>query len=158
MPQQNVVLKVVTREDVVRINEWLADSEISESWFGRYAYGNPAHLGYHPEEMAKASDEEWKRVFDNPEHRIESVYTVDGELLWKKEFGLLDSGYFRMPKAQWGWASSPVIHDGRVYVQADAQKGSFVAAFDVDDVNLKRSRLRLGRRDTDGKGHNKHSY
>jgi outer membrane protein assembly factor BamB len=59
------------------------------------------------------------------------VYTVDGELLWKKEFGLLDSGYFRMPKAQWGWASSPVIHDGRVYVQADAQKGSFVAAFDV---------------------------
>ena len=79
MPQQNVVLKVVTREDVVRINEWLADSEISESWFGRYAYGNPAHLGYHPEEMAKASDEEWKRVFDNPEHRIESVYTVDGE-------------------------------------------------------------------------------
>ena len=79
MPQQNVVLKVVTREDVVRINEWLADSEISESWFGRYAYGNPAHLGYHPEEMAKASDEEWRRVLDNPEHRIESVYTVDGE-------------------------------------------------------------------------------
>ncbi|MCR9246915.1 MAG: PQQ-binding-like beta-propeller repeat protein [bacterium] len=59
------------------------------------------------------------------------VYTVDGELVWQKEFGMLDSGFFRVPDAQWGWASSPVIHDGRVYIQADAQKGSFVAAFDV---------------------------
>jgi len=59
------------------------------------------------------------------------VYTVDGDRLWQKDFGVLDSGFFRMPDAQWGWASSPVIHDGRVYVQADAQKGSFVAAFDV---------------------------
>lgn len=59
------------------------------------------------------------------------VYTVDGDLLWQKDFGVLDSGFFRMPDAQWGWASSPVIHDGRVYIQADAQKGSFVAAFDV---------------------------
>lgn len=59
------------------------------------------------------------------------LYTVDGDLLWKKDFGVLDSGFFRMPSAQWGWASSPVIHDGRVYVQADVQKGSFVAAFDV---------------------------
>lgn len=60
------------------------------------------------------------------------VYTVDGELLWRKSFGMLDSGFFRMPKAQWGWASSPVIHDGRVYIQADAQENSFVAAFDVE--------------------------
>lgn len=79
MPLQNVVLKPVNREDVARINQWLADDEVSESWFGRYAYGNPAHLGYHPEEMEKASDEDWQRVFDNPEHRIESVYTTEGE-------------------------------------------------------------------------------
>ena len=78
MPLQNVVLKVVNREDVSRIKEWLADDEISESWFGRYAYGDPAHLGYHPEEMDKASDDEWQRVFDNPEHRIVSVYTTEG--------------------------------------------------------------------------------
>jgi outer membrane protein assembly factor BamB len=60
------------------------------------------------------------------------VYTVGGDLVWKKDFGVLDSGFFRMPDAQWGWASSPVIYDGRVYVQADVQKGSFVAAFDVE--------------------------
>ncbi len=59
------------------------------------------------------------------------VYTVAGEKLWSKDFGVLDSCFFAMPKAQWGWASSPIIHDGRVYVQADAHEGSFVAAFDV---------------------------
>lgn len=59
------------------------------------------------------------------------AYDVTGELLWKKDFGLLDSGFFMAPDAQWGFASSPVIHNGRVIVQADVQKGSFVAAFDV---------------------------
>ena len=59
------------------------------------------------------------------------VFDADGERLWEKSFGVLDSGFFRMPSAQWGWASSPVIYDGRVYVQADHQGDSFVAAFDV---------------------------
>ena len=36
-----------------------------------------------------------------------------------------------VPDAQWGFASSPIIHNGRVILQADVQKGSFVAAFDV---------------------------
>ena len=44
---------------------------------------------------------------------------------------MLDSGFFMVPDAQWGFASSPVIHDGRVIMQADVQKGSFLAAFDV---------------------------
>ena len=59
------------------------------------------------------------------------VYTVDGQFLWKKDFGVLDSGYFRSPDAQWGWASSPVIYDGRIYVQCDVQEDSFCAAFDI---------------------------
>ena len=59
------------------------------------------------------------------------AYDMTGKLLWKKDFGRLDSGFFMVPDAQWGFASSPIIHDGRVIVQADVQKGSFVAAFDV---------------------------
>jgi outer membrane protein assembly factor BamB len=59
------------------------------------------------------------------------AYDVKGELIWKKDFGVLDSGFYMVPDAQWGFASSPVIHGGRVIVQADVQKGSFVAAFDV---------------------------
>ena len=59
------------------------------------------------------------------------AYDMNGKLLWQKEFGTLDSGFFMVPDAQWGFASSPVIHNGRVILQADVQKGSFVAAFDV---------------------------
>ena len=64
----------------------------------------------------------------------EGLYTFDrsGTLLWKKDLGILDSGFFRVREAQWGFGSSPVIHDGRVYVQADVQEGSFLAAFDVE--------------------------
>ena len=56
------------------------------------------------------------------------AYDMKGTLLWKKDFGVLDSGYFMAPEAQWGFASSPVIHDNRVIIQVDVQKGSFVAA------------------------------
>jgi outer membrane protein assembly factor BamB len=63
----------------------------------------------------------------------EGLHALDmnGRPLWKKEFGVLESGYFMFPAAQWGFASSPIIHDGRVIVQADVFKGSFVAAFDA---------------------------
>jgi outer membrane protein assembly factor BamB len=59
------------------------------------------------------------------------AYDLKGELVWKKEFGTLDSGFFMAPEAQWGFASSPIIRDGRLVIQVDVQKGSFVAAFDV---------------------------
>ena len=79
MPVQDVTLRPVTREDVARIRRWLGDEEVSESWFGRYSYGDPAHLGYHPEKMADSSQEEWDRVFSDPEHRMLSMYTEEGE-------------------------------------------------------------------------------
>lgn len=37
---------------------------------------------------------------------------LDGKQLWKKDFGILDSGFYMVPAAQWGFASSPVIHCG----------------------------------------------
>lgn len=63
----------------------------------------------------------------------EGLYCHDmgGKLLWKRDFGLLDSGYFQVPSAQWGFASSPVIAGDRVIVQCDVQKDSFVAALDL---------------------------
>lgn len=59
------------------------------------------------------------------------AYDLKGQALWKKDFGVLDSGFFMVPDAQWGFGSSPIIHDGKVIVQADVQKGSFIAAFDA---------------------------
>ena len=59
------------------------------------------------------------------------VYDLKGKLEWKKDLGVLDSGFYMVPDAQWGFASSPIIHDGVVIVQADVQKNSFLAAFDI---------------------------
>lgn len=59
------------------------------------------------------------------------AYDLRGKLLWKKDLGVLESGFFQAPSAQWGFASSPVIHGDLVIVQADVLKGSFLAAFDV---------------------------
>jgi len=59
-------------------------------------------------------------------------YDLDGKLIWKKDLGLLDSGFFMVPEAQWGFASSPVIYRDRVIVQCDVQKNSFIAALDIN--------------------------
>ena len=58
-------------------------------------------------------------------------YSMDGTLLWKKEIGVLDSGWFLDPSYQWGHSSSPIIYKSSVIVQADQSRGSFLAAFDL---------------------------
>jgi outer membrane protein assembly factor BamB len=58
-------------------------------------------------------------------------YDVCGNRLWKKDLGLLDSGYYVVPAAQWGFGSSPIIYRNKVIVQCDVQKDSFIAAFEV---------------------------
>jgi len=58
-------------------------------------------------------------------------FNTDGKMLWKKDLGPMDSGFFAVPSAQWGFASSPVIHDGKIIVLCDVQTNSFLAAFDV---------------------------
>jgi outer membrane protein assembly factor BamB len=58
-------------------------------------------------------------------------YDVNGKLQWKKDLGLLDSGWFYDPDYQWGMASSPIIYKNLVIVQCDVQKDSFIAAYDI---------------------------
>ena len=60
-------------------------------------------------------------------------FDTSGKLRWKKDLGPMDSGYFSVPTAQWGFASSPIIHDGKVVVLCDVQKDSFIAAFNLVD-------------------------
>ena len=91
MASQNIVLKPVVRDDVTRLREWLTHEEVSESWFGRYSYGDPAHLGYHPDEMETANDHDWKHVFNDPEHRILSVYTGDDEHIGEVHLAIEES-------------------------------------------------------------------
>src|SRR5579871_4998504 len=61
------------------------------------------------------------------------AYSTDGKLLWKKDVGLQNAGWFFDPDSEWGAASSPVIYKNMVILQCDRQKDSFVAAYDLKD-------------------------
>jgi len=60
-------------------------------------------------------------------------YDMNGKLVWKKDLGNLDSGWFYDPDYQWGHGSSPVIYKNLVIVQCDIQKNSFIAAYSLKD-------------------------
>ncbi len=60
-------------------------------------------------------------------------YDMDGKLVWKQDLGVLHSSAYTFPLAEWGYSASPVIHDGKVVVQVDILKGSFLAVFDAAD-------------------------
>lgn len=60
------------------------------------------------------------------------AYDTDGRLLWSRDLGPLDAAFFAAPAAQWGVASSPVVHDGVVYLQCDVLNDPFLAAFDLE--------------------------
>jgi outer membrane protein assembly factor BamB len=61
------------------------------------------------------------------------AYSTAGKLLWKKDVGLQNAGWFFDPDSEWGAASSPVIYKNMVVLQCDRQKDSFIAAFDLKD-------------------------
>jgi outer membrane protein assembly factor BamB len=60
-------------------------------------------------------------------------YGRDGTLLWKRDLGALDSGWFYDAEYQWGFGSSPILWREMVIVQCDAGKDSFLAAYDLLD-------------------------
>jgi outer membrane protein assembly factor BamB len=59
------------------------------------------------------------------------AWDYSGKELWRVNLGTLDSGWFLDPAFQWGHSSSPIIYRNSVIVQADVQKGSFIAAWDI---------------------------
>jgi outer membrane protein assembly factor BamB len=59
------------------------------------------------------------------------AYDLEGKLQWKVDLGVLNAGPYNAPDLQWGFASSPVIADGKVVVQCDVLDRGFLAAFDV---------------------------
>ena len=62
---------------------------------------------------------------------ILATYDMNGRLLWKKDLGLIDSGWFFDITHQWGHSSSPIIYQDSVIIQVDRQKDSYIAAFDL---------------------------
>lgn len=68
----------------------------------------------------------------------EGLYTYDlnGKLLWRQDLGVLDSGWFYDADYQWEHGSSPIIYKNLVIIQADLQKNSFIAAYDLKTGKL----------------------
>ena len=60
-------------------------------------------------------------------------FDLNGKLLWKKDLGVLNPGLWDDPDSSWGHASSPIIYNDLVIVQADGHKQSFIAAFNLAD-------------------------
>jgi outer membrane protein assembly factor BamB len=64
------------------------------------------------------------------------AYDLNGKLLWKQDLGILDAGWFYDPDYQWEYGSSPIIYRDLVIVQADLQKDSFIAAYNIKNGKL----------------------
>lgn len=64
----------------------------------------------------------------------EGLYCFDftGRQIWQHDFGRLHSGPYDAPDLEWGFASSPIIHDGKVIVQCDCLNQNFVAILDIE--------------------------
>ncbi len=60
-------------------------------------------------------------------------FDMAGKVVWKKDLGPMDSGFYIAPTAQWGFASSPIIADGKVIVLCDVLTDPFLAAFNLAD-------------------------
>ncbi|MDJ0841628.1 MAG: PQQ-binding-like beta-propeller repeat protein [Acidobacteriota bacterium] len=58
-------------------------------------------------------------------------YDMDGKVLWHKDLGGLDSGWFYDKSYSWGFSSSPVIYDNLVILQVDIQEDPYIAAWDL---------------------------
>ena len=52
-------------------------------------------------------------------------FDLTGTPLWQKDLGSYEM------RSGWGTASSPVLHDGRLFLQVDNQEQSFVVALDA---------------------------
>ncbi|HEV3005873.1 MAG TPA: PQQ-binding-like beta-propeller repeat protein [Pirellulales bacterium] len=60
-------------------------------------------------------------------------YDFDGQLLWNRDLGVLDSSFFVASEFQWGFGSSPILFEGLVVLQCDLSKDSFIAAYSLED-------------------------
>jgi hypothetical protein len=60
-------------------------------------------------------------------------YDFDGQLLWKRDLSAIDSSFAIDREYEWGFGSSPVIHDGLAIVQFDLSHDSFIAAYSLED-------------------------
>ena len=60
-------------------------------------------------------------------------YDMHGQLMWRRDLGALNVGWFYDSGFEWGHASSPILHGDRVIVQIDRSRDPFIAAYSLED-------------------------
>jgi outer membrane protein assembly factor BamB len=65
----------------------------------------------------------------------EGLYCYDfaGNQLWKRDLSTIDSSFAIDRQYEWGFGSSPVLHDGLAILQFDLSHDSFIAAYSLED-------------------------
>ena len=118
----------VKGEPAQSFNVYCLDRKSGKILWERVAASGQPKIMRHPKSThanpTPATDGKHLAVFFGSEGLF--TYDLDGKLLWKKDFGVLDAGFYMVPGAQWGFASSPVIHGNMLIIEADVQKDSFV--------------------------------
>lgn len=109
------------------------DAATGEVVWQREAYAGQPRAGRHVKSSqansTPATDGESVVAIFGSEGMV--AFSAAGEERWRVDLGVLDPGLFGDATSTWGHASSPVIHDGRVFVQVDRHADSFVAAYDL---------------------------
>ncbi|MDX8340146.1 PQQ-binding-like beta-propeller repeat protein [Draconibacterium sp. IB214405] len=59
-------------------------------------------------------------------------YNMDGDLVWKKDFDKMNAGPYNAPELEWGFSSSPIIHEDKLIIQCDYLGNCFLAAYDIN--------------------------
>jgi len=123
----------VKGEPAQSFNVYCLDRKSGKILWQRVAASGQPKIMRHPKSThanpTPATDGKHLAVFFGSEGLF--TYNLHGKLLWKKDFGVLDAGFYMVPGAQWGFSSSPVIHGNMLIIEADVQKNSFVAALDI---------------------------
>ena len=113
--------------------QWSRDACIGEPTIKRHLKASHANC-------TPATDGEFVVAFFGSEGL--HCFDFEGRLIWKHDFGKLQSGPYDAPELEWGFASSPIISNGRVIVQCDCLNANFVA---ILEISTGREILRIDR-------------
>lgn len=101
---------------------WTKNARIGEPTIKRHLKASHANC-------TPATDGEFVVAFFGSEGLY--CFDIDGQLVWQHDLGKLRSGPYDAPELEWGFASSPIIHDGLVIVQCDCLNTNFVEILDL---------------------------
>jgi outer membrane protein assembly factor BamB len=118
------------------VHDWKViciDKNTGKTIWEKTAYTGVPKIRRHPKSThantSVATDGKYAVAFFGSEGLY--CYDYNGNLIWKKNFGVLKSVAYNFTAAEWEFASSPVIYKGVLIIQCDVLENSFLATYDL---------------------------